>query len=90
MPIGLYDLRVRSTAVELAVLAMDGRIVASSSVEGTNIIPHRPPDQALLRLGRVYRSLGNEAEARRVWERIGRDYPQSAGAAEAGQLLVTP
>lgn len=49
-----------------------------------------PPDQALLRLGRVYRSVGNEAEARRVWERIGRDYPQSAGAAEAGQLLVAP
>jgi nitrogen fixation/metabolism regulation signal transduction histidine kinase len=59
VPIGLYDLRVRSAAVELAVFGMDGRIVASSSVEGTNIIPHRPPDQALLPLeqGRSYVAL---------------------------------
>jgi len=49
-----------------------------------------PPDQALLRLGHVYRGLGNEDEARKVWERIGRDYPQSVGAAEASRLLVAP
>jgi TolA-binding protein len=49
-----------------------------------------PPDQALLRLGHVYRLEGDEAEARRIWERIRRDYPQSAGAAEVGQLLVSP
>jgi nitrogen fixation/metabolism regulation signal transduction histidine kinase len=56
MPIGLYDLRVRSSAVELALFGSDGRIVASSSVEGTNIIPHRPPDQVMLSLeqGRSY------------------------------------
>jgi nitrogen fixation/metabolism regulation signal transduction histidine kinase len=56
IPIGLYDLRVRSGAVELAVFGMDGRIVASSSVEGTDIIPHRPTDQVLLSLvqGRSY------------------------------------
>jgi nitrogen fixation/metabolism regulation signal transduction histidine kinase len=56
VPIGLYDLRVRSSAVEFAVFGMDGRIVASSSVEGTNIIPHRPPAQVLLSLeqGRSY------------------------------------
>jgi nitrogen fixation/metabolism regulation signal transduction histidine kinase len=56
MPIGLYDLRVRSSAVELALFGSDGRIVASSSVEGTNIIPHRPPDQVMMSLeqGRSY------------------------------------
>jgi len=56
VPIGLYDLRVRSAAVELAVFGMDNRIVASSSIEGTNIIPHRPPDVVMLTLsqGRSY------------------------------------
>ncbi len=56
LPFGLYDLRVRSGAVELTVFGMDGRIVASSSVEGTDIIPHRPSDQAMLSLtpGRSY------------------------------------
>jgi len=49
-----------------------------------------PPDQALLRLGHLQRRLGNEAEAKRIWEGITRDYPQSAGAAEAGRLLVSP
>ena len=65
VPIGLYDLRVRSTAVELAVFGMDGRIVASSSVEGTNIVPHRPPDQALLPLeqGRSYVGLDPISDA---------------------------
>ncbi|TCK16789.1 nitrogen fixation/metabolism regulation signal transduction histidine kinase [Thiogranum longum] len=56
LPFGLYDLRVRSGAVELTVFGMDGRIVASSSTEGTDIIPRRPSDQAMLSLtpGRSY------------------------------------
>jgi nitrogen fixation/metabolism regulation signal transduction histidine kinase len=56
VPIGLYDLRVRSGAVELAVFGVDGRIIASSSVEGTDIIPHRPTEQVMLSLaqGRSY------------------------------------
>lgn len=56
LPFGLYDLRVRSGAIELTVFGMDGRIVASSSVEGTDIIPRRPSDQAMLSLtpGRSY------------------------------------
>ena len=56
LPFGLYDLRVRSGAAELTVFGMDGRIVASSSVEGTDILPHGPKDQAMLSLtpGRTY------------------------------------
>ncbi len=56
LPFGLYDLRVRSGATELTVFGMDGRIVASSSIEGAGIIPHRPSDQAMLSLtpGRSY------------------------------------
>ncbi|MDT8386907.1 MAG: ATP-binding protein [Thiogranum sp.] len=56
VPIGLYDLRVRSGAVELAVFGMDGRIVASSSAIGTEIIPHRPTEQVFMSLaqGRSY------------------------------------
>ena len=54
--IGLYDLRVLSGAVELSVFGMDGRIVASSSVEGTTIVPSRPTENALMSLaqGRSY------------------------------------
>ncbi|MCO6412875.1 MAG: HAMP domain-containing protein [Thiogranum sp.] len=65
VPIGLYDLRVRSGAVELAVFGMDGRIVASSSAVGTDIIPHRPTEQVLLSLaqGRSYVALDPLGEA---------------------------
>ncbi len=59
LPFGLYDFRVRTGATELTVFGMDGRIVASSSVEGTDIIPHRPSDPAMLSLtpGRSYVAL---------------------------------
>ncbi len=59
LPFGLYDFRVRTGATELTVFGMDGRIVASSSVEGTDIIPHRPRDPAMLSLtpGRSYVAL---------------------------------
>jgi nitrogen fixation/metabolism regulation signal transduction histidine kinase len=65
VPIGLYDLRVRSGAVELALFGNDGRIVSSSNVEGTNIIPHRPPEQVVLPLqqGRSYVGLDPIGEA---------------------------
>ncbi len=71
LPFGLYDLRVRSGAVELTVFGMDGRIVASSSTESTNIIPRRPSDQAMLSVtpGRSYVGLDpidNELFARAV------------------------
>ncbi len=54
--IGLYDLRVLSGAVELTVFGIDGRIVASSSVEGTTIVPSRPTENVLMSLaqGRSY------------------------------------
>jgi len=56
IPIGLYDLRVLSGAVELSVFGLDNRIVASSSVEGTDILPSRPGGHALMSLaqGRSY------------------------------------
>jgi nitrogen fixation/metabolism regulation signal transduction histidine kinase len=56
IPIGLYDLRVLSGAVELSVFGLDGRIIASSSAEGTGIVPSRPTQNVLMSLaqGRSY------------------------------------
>jgi len=56
IPIGLYDLRVLSGAVELSVFGLDNRIVASSSVDGSKIVPSRPGGHALMSLaqGRSY------------------------------------
>jgi len=56
VPIGLYDLRVLSSAVELTVLGLDGRIIATSSAEGIDIVPNRPSEQVLMSLaqGRSY------------------------------------
>ncbi|MFQ5644057.1 MAG: ATP-binding protein [Thiogranum sp.] len=56
IPIGLYDLRVLSGAVELSVFGLDNRIVASSTAEGSNIVPSRPVGHALMSLaqGRSY------------------------------------
>jgi nitrogen fixation/metabolism regulation signal transduction histidine kinase len=56
VPIGLYDLRVLSGAVELSVFGVDGRIIASSSAEGTDIVPSRPTENVLMSLaqGRSY------------------------------------
>ena len=56
IPIGLYDLRVLSGAVELSVFGRDSRIVASSSVEGSKIVPSRPGEHTLMSLaqGRSY------------------------------------
>ncbi len=50
IPLGLYDLRVRSGAVELSVTGSDGRIIASSSVDPTAIVPLRPADEMRLPL----------------------------------------
>ena len=44
----LYDLRVRSAAAELTLIGSDGRIVASSSADMTDIIPDQPPEEILL------------------------------------------
>ncbi len=56
IPIGLYDLRVLSGAVELSVFGLDDRIVASSTSESSNIVPSRPGGHALMSLaqGRSY------------------------------------
>lgn len=59
IPIGLYDLRVRSGAVELALFGDNGRILASSNVDGAAIVPSVPNDQVTLSLsqGRSYVAL---------------------------------
>jgi nitrogen fixation/metabolism regulation signal transduction histidine kinase len=56
IPIGLYDLRVLSGAVEISVFGLDARIIATSSVEGTDIVPSRPTQNVLMSLaqGRSY------------------------------------
>jgi len=55
-PITLGDLRVRTNASELALLGENGRIIAASSVDTANILPHRPEEGILLQLrqGRPY------------------------------------
>jgi len=65
IPIGLYDLRVLSGAVELSVFGLDNRIVASSSVEGTTIVPSRPGGHTLMSLaqGRSYVGLDPVGDA---------------------------
>ena len=44
----LYDHRVRSGAAELTLIGGDGRIVASSLSDTSNIIPNQPPSEMLL------------------------------------------
>lgn len=46
--LNLYDLRVRSGASELTLLGADARIIASSSVDMTSIVPPIPADEMLL------------------------------------------
>jgi len=50
LALNLYDLRVRSGAEELTLLGSDNRIIASSSVDLTGIVPHQPADEVLLTL----------------------------------------
>ncbi|MDR9414070.1 MAG: ATP-binding protein [Spiribacter sp.] len=52
----LGDLRSRTGASELALLGENGRIIAASSVDTGDILPHRPEDSVLLQLrqGRPY------------------------------------
>ncbi|MEX0431409.1 sensor histidine kinase [Spiribacter insolitus] len=55
-PITLGDLRARTGASELALLGENGRIIAASSVDTADILPHRPEESILLQLrqGRPY------------------------------------
>jgi tol-pal system protein YbgF len=49
----------------------------------------RVPD-ALLKVGLCQRGLGDEARARRAWERVVREYPSTTAARQARALLRTP
>ena len=59
IPIVLYDLRVRSGAVELTVFGNESRIVASSNLDSSEILPTRPSKEVVLVLsqGRSYVAL---------------------------------
>lgn len=59
IPLTLGDLRARSGASELTLLGGNGRIIAASSVDTEEILPHRPEESILLQLrqGRPYVSL---------------------------------
>jgi nitrogen fixation/metabolism regulation signal transduction histidine kinase len=48
LPLTLYDRRVRSGAAELTLIGGDGRIVASSLSDLTDIIPNQPPSEMLV------------------------------------------
>jgi len=50
LALALYDLRVRSGAAELTLIGGDGRIVASSSADPSNIVPNQPPSEVLMLL----------------------------------------
>ncbi len=43
--------------------------------------------EALLKVGLCYRGLGDEASARRAWERLAMEYPASAASRQARALL---
>ena len=43
--------------------------------------------EALLKVGLCYRGLGDEASARRAWERLAREYPDSDATRQARALL---
>ncbi|MBM4434915.1 MAG: tetratricopeptide repeat protein, partial [Chloroflexi bacterium] len=43
--------------------------------------------EALLKIGMAERALGDEARARRAWERLVKEYPNSAAARQARTLL---
>ena len=62
-----------------AVAELEGLIAAAPG--GSKV-----PD-ALLKIGMAHRSLGDEARARRTWERLVKDYPTSAPARQARTLL---
>lgn len=70
-PLSLFDLRVRSGASELTLIGANGRIIASSSLEATQIVPDRPTDAVLqqVRQGQPYVGLdpiGDELHIRAV------------------------
>ena len=46
--------------------------------------------QALLQLARIYQKSGDLDEARNIWRRITEEYPRTAVAMEAGNLLNNP
>jgi nitrogen fixation/metabolism regulation signal transduction histidine kinase len=48
LPLTLYDHRVRSGAAELTLIGGDGRIVASSLSDMSEIIPNQPPSEMLV------------------------------------------
>jgi TolA-binding protein len=62
-----------------AVAELEGLIAA---VPGGAKVP-----DALLKIGMAQRSLGDDARARRTWERLVKDYPTSAPARQARTLL---
>lgn len=59
IPITLYDLRVQSSAVELTVFGEEGRVVASSNLDSSALLPSRPSKEVALVLsqGRPYVAL---------------------------------
>jgi nitrogen fixation/metabolism regulation signal transduction histidine kinase len=78
----LNDLRERSGATELTLLSQDGRILASSTVNPSTILPHRPDDTILfqLRQGLTYVGLDPIGESGlyvRVALQIGHPDPMS-------------
>jgi len=65
LSLNLYDLRVRSGAAELTLLGSDNRIIASSSIDPTVIVPHRPSNDMLqvVRNGKHYIGLDPVGES---------------------------
>jgi two-component system, NtrC family, nitrogen regulation sensor histidine kinase NtrY len=65
LSLNLYDLRVRSGAAELTLLGSDNRIIASSSIDPTVIVPHRTSNDMLqlVRNGKHYIGLDPVGES---------------------------
>ena len=96
VPIGLYDMRVVSSATELTLFGLDGRIIASSSAEGAGIVPDRPSEQVLMSLaqGRSYVGIDPVGDAG-LYVRTGlgrqhRHHGRCGAADTAGPVSDTP
>ncbi len=59
IPITLYDLRVQSSAVELTVFGHDGRVIASSNLDSSALLPSHPSKEVtfVVSQGRSYVAL---------------------------------
>ena len=83
--------RAQFLIAEIFVQQKDFRGAIAEFESLIKVVPgsSRVPD-ALLQIGIAHRALGEEARAKRTWERLVREFPSSASARQARALMRTP